>query len=226
MYDYKITGGPAFAEVTVNLVENQQLRAEAGAMSYMNGSIEMETKSGGIFSGIKRSFTGESFFQNIFTGPGSITLAPQMPGDIIDLEIAPDVGWIVQKDAYIAGSPTIEVSSKWGGFKSILGGEGAFLTHLSVEDDVVEKGLVFLGGFGSIEKHEVPAGQEMVLDTGTFFATPASTQFRTSKVGGMKSFFFGGEGLVMRFTGPCTVYTQSRGMHSFIDRILQQVPKS
>jgi len=138
------------------------------------------------------------------------------------MEIRPDQGWVIQQDAYLAGSPNIDVSSKWGGFRSILGGEGAFLTHLSSSDG--NKGQVFLGGFGSLKKHEIPAGKEYVLDTGIFFATPDATNFRTSKVGGMKSFFFGGEGLVMRFTGPCTVYTQSRGMHSFLDLLLSKVP--
>jgi len=222
MYEYDISGGPAFAEVRVDLKAGEVLKAEGGAMSHMDGEVGMETKSGGFFSGIKRSLTGESFFQNLFTGPGSVTLAPMMPGEIMMMEIRPDQGWVIQQDAYLAGSPNIDVSSKWGGFRSILGGEGAFLTHLSSSDG--NKGQVFLGGFGSLKKHEIPAGKEYVLDTGIFFATPDATNFRTSKVGGMKSFFFGGEGLVMRFTGPCTVYTQSRGMHSFLDLLLSKVP--
>ena len=79
MYKYEIGGIDGFAELTVDLGEGQPIKAEAGVMSYMDGTIQMETKSGGFFSGLKRSFSGESFFQNAFTGPGKITFAPILP---------------------------------------------------------------------------------------------------------------------------------------------------
>jgi uncharacterized protein (TIGR00266 family) len=222
MYNYKIGGIDGFAELTVDLGDGQPIKAEGGVMSHMDGTVEMETKSGGFMKGLKRSMSGESFFQNTFTGPGKITFAPSLPGDIIPLEINPGPGWIMQKDAYLASSPDVEVSSKFGGMKSMFGGEGAFLTHLSTETST---GLAFLGGYGAIVKHEVPAGKEFVVDNGIFFATEATTQFKTSKVGGKKSFMFGGEGLVMRFFGPCTVFTQSRGQRSLAQYIMGMMPK-
>lgn len=226
MYEYTIKGGEAFAELWINLGAGQTIKAEGGAMSYMDGTVQMETQSGGFFKGIKRAFSGESFFQNLFTGPGNIVFAPSLPGSIIELDINVSNGWLLQRDGYIASSPNIEVSSKWGGLKSMFGGEGAILTHVGLQEGGGNKGTVFAGGYGSIQKHEVPSGKEFVVDTGIFFATEDTTQFKTSKVGGTKSFFFGGEGLVMRFTGPCTVYTQSRGQDSLLSFIMSHIPSS
>ena len=54
-----------------------------------------------------------------------------------------------------------------------------------------------------------------LLDNGMFLAANSKTTFGISKVGGMKSFFFSGEGLVMTFTGPCTLYVQGRNLNHF-----------
>ncbi|MHA2503321.1 MAG: TIGR00266 family protein [Candidatus Kariarchaeaceae archaeon] len=221
MYKHTIEGG-AFAELEVELAEDQSIKAEGGRMSYMDGSISMETQSGGFMKGLKRSLSGESFFQNTFTGPGKITFANSLPGEIIPLEI--NQPWLLSRDAYMAGSPHLEISSKWGGAKSLFGGEGAFLTHISSPDG--ESGVVFAGGYGYIKEHDVAAGDELVVDTGIFFACPEGTQFTTSKVGGKKSFVFGGEGFVMRFMGPCKVYTQSRAQNELMQYIMTRMPSS
>ncbi len=207
MYNYQIVGGEAFAELHVQLSPGETIRAETGVMSYMDGTVQMETSSGGILTGIKRKFSGESFFQNTFTGPGKIVFAPPFPGTIQAFEITPDTPMILQQGAYIAGSPNVKISSKWGGFRAIFAGEGAFLTHASVEEG---KGIFFTGSYGIVVRHEIAPGQEFVVDTGIFFATTEDAQFKLSKVGKVKSFLFGGEGLVLRFFGPCVVYTQSR----------------
>ena len=63
---------------------------EAGSMIAMSGNIELETSThqkgkGGILSGIKRMFAGESFFLNHYktkSEPGEVWLAPTLPGDM------------------------------------------------------------------------------------------------------------------------------------------------
>lgn len=220
MYKFEIKGAPAFGELIVDLQLGQAIKAEGGAMSYMDGSVTMETKSGGFIKGFKRSLSGESFFQNTFTGPGRIAFANSLPGDIIKLDVQQP--WLLSRDAFIAGTLNMEISSKWGGMKSIFGGEGGFLTHISSNDGMA--GLIFAGSYGYINKHEVPPEQEFVVDTGIFLACPEGTQFKTSKVGGKKSFLFGGEGFVMRFFGPCTVYTQSRAQNELMNYIFTNMP--
>ncbi|MCG3218919.1 MAG: TIGR00266 family protein, partial [Candidatus Heimdallarchaeota archaeon] len=148
--NYNIHGGPSFATVEVTLEDGQRIVAESGAFAYGDGKVEMNTSMrGGFFSAIKRKFAGEGIFQNTFTGPGMVAFNSLFPGDILPLDISPDLGWILTKDAYIAGTESVFVSAKWGGFKSMFGGEGLFLTYLKAKEF---KGLAFTGSYGAIQK--------------------------------------------------------------------------
>ncbi len=52
----------------------------------------------------------------------------------------------------------------------------------------------------------------MLVNNALFFAAHASTAKNTELgiLGGLKTCLCGGEGFVMKFRGPCVVYTQSR----------------
>ncbi len=56
--NYEVTGAPAFAVVRITLDNpGQKVRAEGGSMVYMDGHVNMETKSaGGVMRGLKGSF--------------------------------------------------------------------------------------------------------------------------------------------------------------------------
>ena len=209
---YEIRGSPSFASVEIFLDKpGQQVVAEGGAMIYMDGHIEMTTKSsGGIRKGIKRMFGGESMFQNYFTLPdgansGKVSFSHGAPGDIIHLHMKQGEQWVLSRDAYICGTTSIAVSTKASG-KQLFGGEGLFQTTVTAEAD----GDVWFGGYGMVERHEIEAGKEFVVDTGVMMAYTADMQHKISKVGGRKSFVLGGEGFVIRYTGPGVVYTQNR----------------
>lgn len=226
---YEITGSPAFSVVRVFLEQpGQQVRAEGGAMVYMDGQIHMETKSaGGKLRGLKRKLGGESMFQNFFSlpdgaPPGMVAFAHGAPGDIIHLHLNQGEEWMLSQDAYICGTPSIAVTSKFGGAKGIFGGEGAFLTKIMAEAE----GDVWIGGYGYIERHDLAEGQEFVVDSGVMMAYPANMQDRAkvSKVGGRKSFMLGGEGFVIRYRGPGVVYTQNREMGLFAALLKPYLP--
>ena len=228
---YEITGRPAFSVVRIYLDPDQpgqQVVAEGGAMVYMDGNVDMKTKSaGGVLRGLKRKLSGESMFQNFFeleegaTKPGMIAFAHGAPGDIIHIHLNQGEEWTLSKDAYIASTPSVQVTTQVGKIASLLGGEGLFLTKIFAEAE----GDVWLGGYGYIERHEVGPGEEFVVDTGVMMAFPANMQYRTSKVGGKKSFILGGEGIVMRFTGPGTIYTQNREMRLLATLLMPYLPK-
>ncbi|MHA1215609.1 MAG: TIGR00266 family protein [Candidatus Hodarchaeales archaeon] len=224
---YEIVGGPAFSTVRIYLEKpGQQVRAEGGAMVYMSGHVNMETKSaGGIMRGLKRKFSGESMFQNFFSipdgaPPGMVAFAHGAPGDIVHLHMNQGEAWTLSRDAYICGSPSIEVTSKLGGFKSIMGGEGLVLTKIFAEAE----GDVWIGGYGYIERHEVKAGEKFVVDNGVMLAFQSDMQYSVSKVGGKKSFFLGGEGIVIRYKGPGVVYTQNREIGLLAALLMPHLP--
>lgn len=213
LYKFEVLGRPAFAAVKVYLDKpGQQVVGEGGAMIYMSGQIHMETKaSGGLMKGLKRKFSGESFFQNYFSlpegaPPGYVVFAAGLPGDIVHLHLNPGEEWTLSKDAYIAGSPSIAVSTKRGGMKQMFTGEGYFLTELKAEAE----GDVWMGGYGHINRHDLAPGEELAVDNGVMLAFTSGMEHSFSKVGGKKSFLVGGEGVVIRYKGPGVVYTQNR----------------
>ncbi|MEC7460480.1 MAG: AIM24 family protein, partial [Candidatus Thermoplasmatota archaeon] len=70
----------------------------------------------------------------------------------------------------------------------------------------------------------VQPGQTITVDTGHVVAFESTVQYTINKVGGLKSFAFGGEGLVMNFTGQGTVWIQTRNFSSLVDRIMPFLP--
>ncbi len=69
--DYKIYGSE-MQSVEIELDPGEGIRAETGAMLYMEDRIEMQTSTGGgLLKGFKRLITGESFFITSFTYHGT-----------------------------------------------------------------------------------------------------------------------------------------------------------
>ena len=224
---YEIVGKPAFSLVRIHLEQpGQQVRAEGGAMVYMSGHISMETKSaGGLMKGFKRKFSGESMFQNFFSlpdgsPPGMVAFAQGAPGDIVHLHLNQGEEWTLSRDAYICGTPSIEVTSKLGGFKSVLGGEGLVLTKVYAEAE----GDLWIGGYGFVERHDLKDGEELVVDNGVMMAFQSDMNYTVSKVGGRKSFMLGGEGIVIRYRGPGVVYTQNREIGLLAALLIPHLP--
>lgn len=89
--DYKVYGDD-MQMVEVELDPGEGVRAEVGAMMFMEDGIEMQTSTGGgIFQGFKRMITGESFFittiLNNRSQKAKIGFAAPYPGKIIPLDL-------------------------------------------------------------------------------------------------------------------------------------------
>ncbi|MBY9005277.1 MAG: TIGR00266 family protein [Candidatus Lokiarchaeota archaeon] len=225
---YEIKGSPSFAHVAITLDKpGQDIIAEGGAMIYMDGHIQMTTKSsGGIMKGLKRTLSGESMFQNYFSLPegsnqGTVVFSHGVPGDIIHLHLKQGEKWVLSRDGYICSTMGIAISTKASG-KQFFGGEGLFQTTVTAE----KEGDIWLGGYGMVEKHEIKQDQEFLVDTSIMMAYSANIQHKVSKVGGKKSFILGGEGFVIRYTGPGIVYTQNRDIRALASLIWPFLPKS
>jgi uncharacterized protein (AIM24 family) len=61
-----------------------------------------------------------------------------------------------------------------------------------------------------VQRHEVPSGDDLVVDNGLFFAAHESTKMTLGIMGGAKTCCCGGVGFVFRFHGPAVVYTRTR----------------
>jgi len=78
--------------VEIQLDPEEGIRAEAGTMIYMEKGIDMQTGTrGGLFKGVQRMFTGESFFITTFLNTASgikrVAFAAPYPGKIIPLDL-------------------------------------------------------------------------------------------------------------------------------------------
>ncbi len=215
-----ISHRPSYARARVELSPHESVRAEAGAMMAMLGDIEIKTSSGGVMKGLKRSLMGgESFFQNTFTaGPagGLIHFAPSLPGDLYHHEL--DGSLIVQDGSYLASHADIEVDTKWQGAKGFFSGEGFVMLKVS------GKGDLLLSSYGAIEEHHVGPGGKFTVDSGHIVAFTDGMQYNLRRIGGLKSTLLSGEGIVTEFTGPGTVWTQSRSSQAFLHWLANHLP--
>jgi uncharacterized protein (TIGR00266 family) len=220
--DFKIYGDD-MQIVEVELDPGEGVRAEAGALNYMDEGVEMQTSTGGgIFKGFKRAITGESFFITTFlnnlSGKKVVAFGAPYPGKIIPLELNKLGGsFLCQKDAFLCAARGIEIeiafTKKLGA--GIFGGEGFILQRL--EGD----GMAFIHAGGTVIEKELKSGETLRVDTGCLVAFAPSVSYEIQFVGGFKNALFGGEGLFLaRLTGPGLVYLQSLPFSRLADRIL------
>ncbi|MCS7002509.1 MAG: TIGR00266 family protein [Dehalococcoidia bacterium] len=213
---------PSYTLATVRLQPGESIVAEAGAMVSMSPTITMDTSArGGVLGGLARSFLGgESFFQNTFTasgGEGEVTFAPPLPGDIAELPMSNQT-MLVQSGSYLACSPSISVDTKWGGARSFFAGEGLFLLKCT------GSGTLLVSSFGAIHEKTLAPGERYIVDTGHIVAFADSMSYNVRRAGGLKSTVFGGEGLVVEFTGPGRLLIQTRTPGGFASWIASRLP--
>lgn len=221
--DYKIFGDD-MQIVEIELDGGEGVRAEAGAMTYMEDGIEMQTSTdGGMFKGFKRMFTGESFFITTYLyngkGKGHVAFGAPYPGKIIPLELDHLGGtFLCQKDAFLCSANGIDIdiafTKKFGA--GIFGGEGFILQKLTGD------GRAFIHAGGTVIKKVLQAGESLRVDTGCLVAFAPSVSYDIQFVGGFKNALFGGEGLFFaQLTGPGIVYLQSLPFSRLADRVMR-----
>jgi len=219
---------PSQSLAQVWLGPGESVIAESGAMVGMTPNVVLQTQSGGLMSGLKRIFGGESFFRNTFTAhtsQGEVLFATPLCGDMVVVDVgqpgspgAPSGRqWCIQNSAYVACSPTVQVSTKSGGFKGFFSGAGFFVLESSGH------GQLILGSFGAVEPLHVDGS--MVIDTGHVIAWESTLTYQVGKSGsGWISSFLSGEGLVCTFQGQGIVYIQSRNASEYGQAIGAMLP--
>ncbi|MDD4171769.1 MAG: TIGR00266 family protein [Syntrophomonas sp.] len=219
--DYKIYGDD-MQIVEIELDPGEGVRAEAGAMMFMEQGIEMQTSTGGgLFKGFKRAITGESFFITTFLNNGNrksrLAFGAPYPGRVIVLDLARLGGkFICQKDSFLCSARGVEVevafTKRLGA--GLFGGEGFILQRL--EGD----GMAFVHAGGTLIEKNLATGESLRVDTGCLAAFSPSVDYDIQFVGGFKNSLFGGEGLFLaKLTGPGLVYLQSLPLSRLADRI-------
>lgn len=221
--DYELIGDD-LQIVEIELDPGEAVRAETGAMCYMDDGIEMQTSTGGgLFSGLKRMVTGDSFFITSFlngvrSGKRRVAFAAPYPGKIIPLDLSRfGCSMICQKDAFLCAAEGTEINvaftKRFGA--GLFGGEGFILQKLDGD------GMAFVNAGGTVIRKELAAGQSLRVDTGCIVAMERSVDYDIQFVGGFRNALFGGEGLFLAvLRGPGTVFLQSLPFSRLADRIV------
>ena len=235
--DYNIIGDD-MQIVEVELDHGETVVAEAGAMNYMDEGIAFEAKMGdgsvpdeGIFGKLlsvgKRVITGESIFMTHFTNIGngkkSVAFAAPYPGKIIPIDMASNRGELYcQKDAFLCAAlgTKIDIAFTKRLGTGFFGGEGFILQRLQGD------GMAFIHVGGTVVKKTL--NNELIrVDTGCIAAFTPGISYDIERAGGLKSMFFGGEGLFLAtLRGTGTVLLQSLPFSRMADRILQHAPSA
>jgi len=220
---HTIEHGPSFAWLKVALDPGDEVQAEAGAMVRQDTQVEMTThlnagKRAGFFQKlwaimialIRKVAGGETMFVNRFSSatPGEVVLAPSLSGHIIHHSLSGNEKLFVQTGSYLASTGDIDTKVRFGGLKSLLGGEGLVLLECGGTGDL------WVNSYGGVVP--VPVNGTFTVDTGHIVAFEGSLNFKVKSIGGFKSFLFSGEGLVCEFSGQGTVYMQSRNLSALV----------
>ena len=223
--------GPAFTMMTANLAPGEKIKVEPGAMVAQSEGMEMKTGmgSGGGLGGfmksmMKSAFGGESFFVNTYTaGPsgGWISLAPSSPGDIETFDLDPGQSFYMQGGAFMASTINVDTSTKFQGAKSLFSREGAFFLRAKAAD---VPGSVFFTSYGAMKEIEVTPDKPIKIDNGHVVAFSEGLNYQISKVKGLGSFFFGGEGFTLDFHGSGSVWIQTRNIQSLANQLIPFLP--
>ncbi|MCW5873748.1 MAG: TIGR00266 family protein [Anaerolineales bacterium] len=218
---YKIYGDD-LQLLEIELDPGEAVRGEAGTMTYMEAGIEMQTGVGGIFKGLKRMFTGESFFistfSNISQDVSHVAFAAPYPGSILPLNLSAEGGkFICQKDSFLCADPSVEIeiafTKRLGA--GLFGGEGFILQRLE------GSGMAWVHAGGTLIEKTLAAGETLQVDTGCLVAFAPTVDYDIKMMRGFTNALFAGEGLFLaQLTGPGKVYLQSLPLSRLADRIL------
>ena len=180
-----------------------EVRAEAGAMTYMTEGIEMDARmQGGLLGGLKRKFlAGESLFLTFFrcTPPRRrVAFSGPYPGKILRMPLQ-NSALLCQRDSFLcaAGQHRHQRRVHQAARRRLLRRRrvhpGAPGRH----------GDVFIHSGGTIIPMELKAGERLRVDTGCLVAFDPTVDYDIEFVGGIKTAMFGGEGLFFAsMTGP------------------------
>ncbi len=223
---------PSFAMAKFHLQPGESIIAEAGSMVGMSPNMGIKTSIGGTRQGffgkffnffvalIRKFLGGESMFFNTYTpngGPGMVWVAPGMVGDLEGLQLSAGMSLIIQPGSFVACTPGVVLKTRWGGLRSILGREGAFLLVASGE------GMIWVNSYGGMK--EIAVDGTFIVDTGHMVCFDSSLNYRLRMAGkGVMTAFKSGEGLVFEFSGKGRLFIQSRNLATLVSWITPALP--
>ncbi|KAF8458150.1 tryptophan RNA-binding attenuator protein-like domain-containing protein [Terfezia claveryi] len=178
-----------------------------GAMVAMSPSI---TLKGNLKFSMRKFLTGGELAQSTYAGPGEILIAPPALGDIVPIRLDGKQTWSLGRDGHLAHTQGVKCEMKSQGFtKAMFSGEGLFVIKVSGE------GILFITSLGAIIQKDLAPQENYVVDNDHLVAWNCKYNIERVTSGGILSSVMAQEGLVCKFTGPGTVFFQTRNPTAF-----------
>ncbi|EGO61436.1 hypothetical protein NEUTE1DRAFT_120406 [Neurospora tetrasperma FGSC 2508] len=215
---YRISHRDCNTILTVQLAIGCPLDAKPGSMIAMSPSVSLK---GAYKFSMKKLVAGGEMGTSTYTGPGELLLAPAMLGDITSLRLDGSQTWSVSHDGYLASTQNVTKDYKRQGLgKAMFSGEGLWVYKIS------GTGLLWLTSFGAIVRKDLADGEKYIVDNGHLVAWNTKYILERVASGGLLSGFASGEGLVCKFTGPGTIFIQTRNATAFSAFMTGQTAKA
>ncbi|KAM0420875.1 hypothetical protein ACHAPT_011405 [Fusarium lateritium] len=204
---YRISHRDTNTILTIQLAMGCPMSAKPGSMIAMSPSV---TLKGQIKFSVKKMITGGEMSSSTFVGPGEVLLAPHSLGDLTTLRLTGQEKWSVGHDAYLASTQGVIKDFKRQSIsKAMFSGEGLWVYKIS------GTGLMWISSFGAIIKKTLVDGEKYIVDNGHLIAWNTKYVMERVTSGGIISGMASAEGLVCKFTGPGTIYMQTRNSRAF-----------
>jgi len=196
VFEVKEVEGVHYVDMTL---DNETVRAEAGALSYLNGDIKIHSKLiPSIPSAIKSVLALQAIYRPTYTGTGVVTLLSSLGGcHIMDID---DENWILERGTYWASEGSIDVSFHrvdfWTAYR-------AREPIIYLQTRVKGRGKVAVRTRGPIEELTLSEDQKVAVDGKSVIGWSSDVRFRVRRP---TDNFFGkltaGQGRLRVFFGP------------------------
>lgn len=216
--------GDNFPVAICQMKAGEAIQCEAGAMSWMDPTIRMETQHGGLGKMAKRALSKETLSLNRYVadGDGEIAFSSCTPGKIIPIELKPGHSIVAQKGAFLAADEGVDLDiffqKKLG--SGLFGGEGFIMQKLSGE------GTALLEIDGGTVAYDLGPGEKKIMDTGYLVMMDETCSIDVVTIKGVTNVLFGGEGLFNTVvTGPGRIVIQTMPMVQMVSDIAELIQK-
>jgi uncharacterized protein (TIGR00266 family) len=209
MVNIDVSSRPAYSVAYVRLAAGETVVAEAGSLVTMSAGVEVAASlPGGLVQSVaRRLVANESLIMTRFRASVNgawVALSPRFPGDLVPVDLVPSSPLYVQSGSLLAHGENVEVGATVGNIQTVAMREG--VTVLAA----VGTGPLVVAAYGGLERFDLNAGEQLVVDSGHLAAWSASMRIAIGPLSGVVSSVLTGEGIVAQFTGPGTVFVQTR----------------
>lgn len=202
-------GTAAFQILKCDLMPNESIIVEPGAMASQDVGIVPDTSVNGSFikALLLKFLGGESFFINEYfnksSNPQSLYISQSVPGDIQVIDINNEEIFL-ESGSFIARTQGVKTHLRWAGLASFIAGEGLFKLSFTGQ------GRLWFGCYGAVVEKEIVG--DYIVDSGHLLLWPSTVQLELKLAGGLISSFLSKEGFVLKLKGHGKIKLQTRSV--------------